>query len=88
MERGAGDGWLDVLPMTICPPPLDSSIVVDASTLASWKSCFLVSFFTLFFNDGRVSFLFLFDLNLIVFSPFFVLFLQQGDETLLHLSAQ
>ena len=33
VERGAGDGWLDVLPMTPCPPPLEGSVVVDASPL-------------------------------------------------------
>eukprot|EP00913_Durusdinium_trenchii_P017950 g16868.t1 len=35
VERGAGDGWLDVLPMTPCPPPLEGSVVVDASPLVA-----------------------------------------------------
>ena len=33
VQRGAGDGWLDVLPISPCPAPLDKNVVVDVSTL-------------------------------------------------------
>ena len=35
VDRGAGDGWLDVLPMSTCPSPLDQNVVVDASPLVA-----------------------------------------------------
>mmetsp|Transcript_60559 Transcript_60559/g.144295 ORF Transcript_60559/g.144295 Transcript_60559/m.144295 type:complete len:1100 (-) Transcript_60559:178-3477(-) len=35
VTKGGGDGWLDVLPLTPCPAPLEKSIVVDATTLVS-----------------------------------------------------
>ena len=34
VQRGAGDGWLDVLPISPCPAPLDQNVVVDVSPLA------------------------------------------------------
>lgn len=33
VQRGAGDGWLDVLPISPCPAPLDQNVVVDVSPL-------------------------------------------------------
>lgn len=40
VDRGAGDGWLDVLPMSTCPSPLDQNVVVDASPLVTGKPRF------------------------------------------------
>ena len=40
VDRGAGDGWLDVLPMSTCPSPLDENVVVDASPLVTGKPRF------------------------------------------------
>lgn len=35
VQRGAGDGWLDVLPISPCPAPLDQNVVVDVSPLVA-----------------------------------------------------